>query len=1525
MNVFSKKNNSSSNHSTQSRDKSEESFFGVQAKLNIGKSNDKHEIEADAVADKVASKKYTKNNDTFFSPAPVIQKKQNNEIQKKEESENEIQEKPLAESITPVVQLQPVKEETVQQKKQSDTQKNNPDIEQKLNGSKGGGSSLPENTKTEMESGFGTDFGDVRIHNDSNAVQMNKELGSQAFANGNDVYFNEGKFSPDSQSGKHLLAHELTHTVQQSGSKPAIQKKEEEPNTSTAEADTTPQSTAAETSSGETSSSGETPGSGTNSGNNSAPNNQSTSDTGTSSPNQSVANAQNQSTNSPTSEATAGSTSEATSESTQETSAESEGGVSVNQSADAGTSGSDSSGGISSSTTSTSEATSSSSGGGETGGGFASYDLFLAYVEEKKQACATYFKNKRQELTDGINEEKRKNKEIIQTEIDRLKETKRATIEKINTAHEQATNDINQKRDNEIQSARDTADAELLKVDEVIVTKTELICSIAEDKAQSVISTGTEQSTQALATTSDNIKQVDAIIRQKQGQYSGKDNVGDIIQAAWESKPETTQKIQESGDIISSEIVTHSLKLADIYRDDASNIASNFGDKKQEAIDAIVNRRDEIITTVTKAASEALSGLNEQTTSLKTELETGVSSQIAILATLPTKTDAELDDILKSTLANVDTTEATTLEEIDHFKNDIAEIYWYNEEVADAQSDLGNAIDEHYKDVDKYITDVIKKVTDISTEFKNDFTSNQDTINNSLAETADGYQESADKLKTDTVKIIDDSARKCETETQTVADSLDGGLQEKIDESDTRWNSQLTDDITNMRETVSNGLLQQSEILNQFTANLDEEFNRSRSWWDAVTDFISGMAHGFVEGFTTLISALWDAMGTLFFWVAIIIIVLLILFVVFVLGVAFADVLAALLILGIVFGVLAAIYFIYRAATTEGLSPYERGRLFGRALFEIAFALIGTGVYARLMGWIPRLGRIAEIIARVGTLSRFLRIVARVQNVRAFIALIDSIANLERLLLLMDRINNLELLIKVLTSADDVARIVEALLAVGKADELLVILGKADDVGRVLALIERGIQVGHVETVITILGKAKELAKLFTVLERSGDDFARVVQVLSEAGDIDKMIIAMERVGTANMGRLITLIQAASDIPALLRIVTKAADFATMLRIVEEASEINKIIALFDKVVELDKLVIAFDSFADTDRLLGVFNVVTDVDKVVTLLGRSAALDRLVPFLEGLADINAALPKLEALAGELDDFVRFLDDAGMTIGKLEKILQMENLTVAKLRNLLTHAGGVVDDLMRVLDEIKNLDKVLNYITHFGNFVDVLAIVDKAIASGLSRATSGSTFIHDFLEACTARGFRNIGKITEFFDLVLTFPGRTISTWREALQYGITFLDAGCVGRTAKVGGRTATGSGGVAKRMLTLADGSSLEVTVEARDILHMISRHTWKYFAMVLDNCKGKNSMWAINVGPSEVRAMATDALNSVEVENLVRTMLPGQSKLVQVGANEVRVSLGPRGIVSMYPKPGVLEVPKILMQAAITLWKSI
>ncbi|SKB15626.1 conserved hypothetical protein [Planktothrix sp. PCC 11201] len=92
-------------------------------------------------------------------------------------------------------------------------------IETRVKSSKGGGNPLPDETRDFMEDRFGNDFSGVKVHTGSDAVQLSKDLGAQAFTHEQDVYFNSGKYSPHTDEGKKLLAHELTHTIQQTGPK----------------------------------------------------------------------------------------------------------------------------------------------------------------------------------------------------------------------------------------------------------------------------------------------------------------------------------------------------------------------------------------------------------------------------------------------------------------------------------------------------------------------------------------------------------------------------------------------------------------------------------------------------------------------------------------------------------------------------------------------------------------------------------------------------------------------------------------------------------------------------------------------------------------------------------------------------------------------------------------------------------------------------------------------------------------------------------------------------------------------------------------------------------------------------------------------------------------------------------------------------------------------------------------------------------------------------------------------------------
>lgn len=79
-----------------------------------------------------------------------------------------------------------------------------------------GGEPLDRRTRGSMESHFGSDFSEVRIHRDSQAAASAETLNANAYTIGRDIYFASGRYAPETSEGKKLLAHELVHTLQQS-------------------------------------------------------------------------------------------------------------------------------------------------------------------------------------------------------------------------------------------------------------------------------------------------------------------------------------------------------------------------------------------------------------------------------------------------------------------------------------------------------------------------------------------------------------------------------------------------------------------------------------------------------------------------------------------------------------------------------------------------------------------------------------------------------------------------------------------------------------------------------------------------------------------------------------------------------------------------------------------------------------------------------------------------------------------------------------------------------------------------------------------------------------------------------------------------------------------------------------------------------------------------------------------------------------------------------------------------------------
>jgi hypothetical protein len=159
----------------------------LQAKLTIGQPNDPYEQEADQMAAQVVQRMNRLK--SASEPQPV----QRQELS--EEDKETLQRKPTAQAPNAV----------------------SADLESQIQGAKGGGQSLGDSIRQPMEQAFGADFSGVKVHTDAQSDQLNRSIQAKAFTTGQDVFFRQGAYDPGSSNGQELLAHELTHVVQQNG------------------------------------------------------------------------------------------------------------------------------------------------------------------------------------------------------------------------------------------------------------------------------------------------------------------------------------------------------------------------------------------------------------------------------------------------------------------------------------------------------------------------------------------------------------------------------------------------------------------------------------------------------------------------------------------------------------------------------------------------------------------------------------------------------------------------------------------------------------------------------------------------------------------------------------------------------------------------------------------------------------------------------------------------------------------------------------------------------------------------------------------------------------------------------------------------------------------------------------------------------------------------------------------------------------------------------------------------------------
>ena len=181
---------------------------GVQTKLKVGPAGDKYEREADSVAKQVVGMSrpvQRQGPEEELQMSPIRRQEEEEEVQMKaiqrqDEEEEELQAK--------LLQRQEEEEELQMKHLQRalllEGNDVAPELEQAIEDARGGGRSLPDEVRAKMEATFNVDFSDVKIHDDANADALCSMLNARAFTVGEDVFFKEGEYSPDSNGVRSL-------------------------------------------------------------------------------------------------------------------------------------------------------------------------------------------------------------------------------------------------------------------------------------------------------------------------------------------------------------------------------------------------------------------------------------------------------------------------------------------------------------------------------------------------------------------------------------------------------------------------------------------------------------------------------------------------------------------------------------------------------------------------------------------------------------------------------------------------------------------------------------------------------------------------------------------------------------------------------------------------------------------------------------------------------------------------------------------------------------------------------------------------------------------------------------------------------------------------------------------------------------------------------------------------------------------------------------------------------------------------
>ena len=876
----------------------------------------------------------------------------------------------------------------------------------------------------------------------------------------------------------------------------------------------------------------------------------------------------------------------------------------------------------------------------------------------------------------------------------------------------------------------------------------------------------------------------------------------------------------------------HGQKIATDLRKDAGDVATGMSDKLKDARSRIDKDRDDAIKSIDDGIQGAHDGITRSFAQTRQQVEQKKGDAGTGYDQLRAGALAQVDTGLGQVLGKLDTVGQQMQTDVSGMLEGARQYAVAPEVTAELNAGIGRTVAQHEARLGQLGTQGTSAFAGVQTEANAAATQQTSTILAGMDAALSGLQTSLNGKVDQSAAKIDEAATSAETAMQSITPKVEGDLSQGITKGQGEWNKQLTEKIGTLSGRVDTILSQQDSQLSKLDSDLgsqyadakqkSEDAKRDKHWyesaWDSVKgavssafEFVGGLIVGFFEAAWELLKGLWEMLKTPLGWLLLAIVVILAVIVVVLFG------WEALIIAGIVIGLCMAAYYVYLAVTTPGLTPYERGKLFGKALFNVVLGFAGVEFEGtnllRFTQWGGLIPQAIRLVQEVGSIGEAIQLVRLVGSIKTALQLVEALGSVERVMQLVQEVG----------SASKLVTLIER---VGGVENLLRLIAnpKIGDVGTLVRLLENA-KIGNIATLERLLANAKIA------------DVATLERLLGNAKITDAA--ALERLlGNAKIADVATLERLLGN--------AKIADAATLERLLGNAKIAD--VATLERLLGNAKIADA----ATLERLLNNAKI-ADVTTLERLLGNAKIADAAT--LERLLN-NAKIPDVATLE-------RLLGNAKVTdVGALERLLANAKLSSAT-------------DLERVLadakvKDVENLADLLDSVDDLGQLERLLG--DTKVPHGVPLAKA--------LDACDQaarfeRMLHSCGDLNQLWRL-LRGTGKAGSAKLEEILDFVGTGNAGKVERMARVAGGDSHTFGemvDLAKQLphqpppappIPAPPSEVAAFGFHGVDFLHVLEGHTWEYLNIALRNGKDTTLM-PRGAAPGEVSRWLGEVLRGL------------------------------------------------------------